>query len=108
MSICQFCGREHGPRKNLGIKVDEKDRVEMENIRQRFNCIDQDFSIKNIPPGTPQEIVDKFLESVIGKKAELHSRENAWWQKMIDLYDLKGEVYVDFVTGDLYVFEDKK
>jgi len=104
MSECPTCGKDHGKKKMLDIKIDGDMLLEIRLIRQGLMCASQDFSVMNVPVDAPQELVDKYITAVVRVKAKLQYQEAEWWKHVLDLYGLTGEVSIDFETGDLFQY----
>ena len=62
--------------------------------------------IASFPEDASQEMVDKFLTTIIKNKAEAQFLEDDWWSIVMNRYGIGGEVYIDFSDGMLYRYEE--
>ena len=103
---CDICGKEHNNRKNIAA-VDKEELDSLKLIMNKRSCTDQAFKmIASFPEDASQEMVDKFLTTIIKNKSEVQFLEDDWWSIVTNKYDIDGEVYIDFSDGMLYRYEE--
>ena len=108
--ICKVCGKDHPEviRRNLDIVINREELKEITSIRNKGNCVEQALNLSNVPENVSQDLMDKFVKSILKEKQETMEAESSWWNSMIKKYSLIGNVYLDFSDGSLYYNEEHK
>lgn len=83
------------------VKQEECDNLSL--ILTKISCAKQ--ALKYLPEELPPEEKDFYIKSCIDALGNYAYLEKNWWQEVLIKYNLKGNIYINFNTGDLYTNE---
>lgn len=110
MSICATCGKDHEAEQiNLDIKVTTEELTELKLLINRIDCATQALSPAVVSANASEQQVKLFISATIEMLAVYKEMQSQWWTKVKAKYfkDRAENVYVNFVTGDLYLKKDE-
>lgn len=98
--VCKICGKEQKEKKLLGTSCSPEELKEIQNLRTDVQLLDS--TLKDETTGKA------LLDVALKQKIETTKKEQAWWNKSYQAYNIPEESYVDLKSGEFFTLKEKE